>query len=133
MAVNHRIDHVRRVVFVTCSGTLTSGELFRFQQEVWSRPELGGFSALVDVRGVQIELPENVSLNLRELAALGARMDARHGSRLAIVVSDDLAFGLGRMYEAYRELEPGSTREVSVFRSMHEAAGWLGIREESGR
>ena len=42
--------------------------------------------------------------------------------RVAIVVSSDLAFGLGRMFEAYCGVAPN---EVMVFRSMEEAEGWV--------
>lgn len=47
-----------------------------------------------------------------------------HG-RAAIVAPQDLAFGLGRMYDTYRELSGRSTRQVAVFGSMAEALQWL--------
>ena len=33
------------------------------------------------------------------------------------------------MYEVHRELAAGSTRKVSVFRSLEEAIVWLGLEE----
>ena len=37
------------------------------------------------------------------------------------------AYGLGRMYEAYRSFQPGSTKEVAVFRTAPEALAFLGL------
>lgn len=101
--------------------------MFDYQREVWSRPEVAGYNELVDMSEVEyiaLPSPERV----RDLAALSAGMDATSGSsRFAIVAPESLAYGLGRMYEAYRSLNPRSTKRVSVFRSMAEALVFLGI------
>ena len=47
------------------------------------------------------------------------------GTRLAVVVTDNFAFGLGRMLQAYRELDRRSTKEIGIFRTMDEALGFL--------
>jgi hypothetical protein len=47
-------------------------------------------------------------------------------SRFAIVAPDALAFGLGRMYQAYRELRSGGAKQVAVFRTRGEAFAFLG-------
>jgi hypothetical protein len=52
-------------------------------------------------------------------------------SKLAIVAPEDLAFGLGRIYEAYREANDQSTKRVGVFRSRAEAMKFLGLGGES--
>jgi hypothetical protein len=49
--------------------------------------------------------------------------------RLAIVAPDHLAFAIGRMYGAYREMHPLNTKQVEVFRTMQEALHFLGIEE----
>ena len=65
----------------------------------------------------------------RELAALSASMDRiEAGTKMAIVAPQDHAFGLGRMYEAYRSFEPASKKEVAVFpRTISEALAFLGL------
>jgi hypothetical protein len=69
---------------------------------------------------------------IRALAEFAAKMDdtASH-SRFAIVASNDLAFGLGRMFQTHRELvrEFGGrgTKEVGVFRTMEEALVFLNV------
>jgi hypothetical protein len=72
---------------------------------------------------VSVEVPS--ADRIRQLARLSAGMDAAMTSKLAIVAPGDFEFGLGRMYEAFRELQSG-TKQVNVFRSLEEALAWLG-------
>lgn len=127
--IEYRIDHDRRLVLAEGHGTLTDEDVFAYQREVWSRPDVAGYDELMDMTHVtEIALPSME--RARELAKLSARMDAPHtASKFAIVARSELAFGLGRLYESYRELEQKSTKEVAVFRSMPEALNWLGIHE----
>lgn len=91
-------------------------------------PDVGGYNELVDMSQVDsIDLP-SVD-RVRELASLSAAMDNRSSaSRFGIVAPTPIAFGLGRMYEAYRSLDDRSTKEVRVFRSREEALKFLGIQ-----
>ena len=66
---------------------------------------------------------------MMQLARLSAAMDAgAPPSKLAVVAPQDLAFGLGRMYQAHRDLESRSTKQVGVFRTMAEAQAFLASR-----
>jgi len=100
-----------------------------YQRDVWSRPEVAGYDELVDMTQVEhIALPS--AGDVRELSKLSAGMDARSSaSRFAIVAPNAFAFGLGRMYEAYRNMDDRSTKKVSVFRSLDEALAFLGVSE----
>ncbi len=126
MPITYRIDHERRLVDTTVVGVLTSPEIFAYQREVWSRPEVAGYDELVDMGDATLD--EFVSHELVSwLAELSASMDTPSPSRFAIVASEDLHFGLGRMYERMREMKPGSTKAVGVFRTRPEALEWLGL------
>jgi len=127
MPIEFRIDHKRRMVFAKGHGTLTDREVFGYQLNVWSRPEVVGYNELVDLTDVQhIELLSG--RRVLELADLSASMDHPEiASKFAIVAPDVVAFGFGRMYESYRELNERSTKKVAVFRSMKAALEWLGI------
>jgi hypothetical protein len=96
---------------------------------VWSRLGVVGYEELVDVSQVErAELPSPE--RVKELAKFSARMDPRSSSsRLAVIAPSEFAFGLARMYEAYRNLDDRSTKMVSVFRSMDEALAFLGISD----
>jgi len=127
MGIEHSIDHARRLVLVSVRGTLTDEEIFAYQRAVWSRPDVAGYDELVDMSDVEhIALPS--AERVRQLASLSSDMDTRTPGKLAIVAPKDFEFGLGRMYQAYREMESRSTKQVRVFRSMELALAWLGMR-----
>ena len=127
MPIEYWIDMERRLVVARGYGTFTPEDIFGYQRDVWSRPEVAGFDELVDMSGVeQIALPS--PHRIQELAQLSAGMDPpASASRFAIVAPAELAFGLGRMYETYRALEDRSTKQVGVFRTMEQALEFLGV------
>jgi hypothetical protein len=129
MPIEYSIDPARRLVSAKGHGTLTEHEVFAYQKEVWSRPEVAGFNELMDMTDANVSEPPTTA-RLRKLATLSASMDPEGvRSKFAIVAPQLLAFGLGRMYEAYRAMEPASTKEVAVFRTMDEALAFLGIAD----
>jgi hypothetical protein len=129
MPIEYRIDHKRRLVIARGIGALVHEDFMGYQQSVWSDPAIASYNELVDMTGVEnIELES--SSRIKELAMTSAGMDAPGAERrFAIVAKDDLAFGLGRMYEAYREMQPQSRKRVGVFRTMREALEYLDIKE----
>lgn len=68
------------------------------------------------------------SLNVDDVAQFSAKIaplvKPRAGGKSAVIAASDLAFGLSRMYQAYRE-----THQVEVpymsFRTRQEALDWL--------
>lgn len=125
MPITYTIDHPRRLVSARAVGALTGDDIFGYQQEVWSRPEVGGYDELIDMTDVERIDLRSVE-HIKQLAELSASMDPSAAqSRFAIVAPGDYAYGLGRMYESYRRLEGRSTKRVGVFRSMDEARAFL--------
>lgn len=125
MPIEYRIDHDRQLVLARGLGRFTAEDMFGYQNEVWSRPEVAGYSELMDMRGVE-KIVQPSPQRIHDLASLSARMDAPLGSsKFAIVASDNLAFGLGRMYQTYREMDERGTKKVATFRTMEEALVWL--------
>jgi hypothetical protein len=133
MPIAYRIDAGRRVVFADPYGALTAEDLFAYQRDVGSKPQVRGFDELVDMSRVEQVVYTDMK-PVRELASLSASMDdPDRPTRLAIVAPADEDFGLGRMYEALRSLQPGSTREVRVFRKRADALAWLGTTDPPDR
>jgi hypothetical protein len=127
MPIEYEIDHTRRVVIARGRGVLGEGDFFGYQKEVWSRDDVQGYDELVDMRAVE-DVAVPTADRMRALASLSAGMDApRTSARLAIIAPQDFAYGLGRMYEAYRSFQPSSTKEVMVFRTAAEAIAFLGL------
>ena len=127
MPIHYEIDPVRRLVIARGHGRLTDQDVFGYQREVWSRPDVGGYDEIVDMRDVEhIEMP--TSERLKDLASLAASMDLPGtSSKFAIVATDTIAAELARFFRAYRQLDPRSTKEISIFKSMAEASDWLGV------
>ena len=129
MPIEYEIDHDRRIVRARGRGVMTDQDVFGYQREVWSRPDLAGYDELMDMTDVQrIELPS--ADRVRQLANLSAEMDMPASSaRFAIVAPQDLAYGLGRMFASHRDANQQSTKQVGVFRTMEQALEWLQARE----
>jgi hypothetical protein len=127
MPLNYRIDHGLRLVIAIAHGGLTDSDVFGYQHVVWSRKDVAGYNELADMtRVTHIALP--AADRVRDLAEVAAAMDDKSTrSKFAIVATADVAFGLGRMFQSYREVMEQSTREVGVFRTMAEALSFLGI------
>lgn len=125
MSIDYSIDRMRRIVFARGRGVFTHRDVFDYQREVWSRPDVAGFHELVDMTDVQ-EIEQPSAQRMQDLADLSAATDPPTAeTKFAIVAADDLAFGLGRMYEAYRGMNTRSTKKVAVFRTLAEAMQWL--------
>ena len=126
MPIKFDCDHEKRLVLAKAYGILTEEEVFDYQREVWSREEIIGYDEVIDMSEVE-KIESARSNRIKDLAALAASMDSRSTrTKLAIVATDDYAFGLGRMYEAHRTMNDRSTKEVAVFRTIEEALAWIG-------
>jgi len=126
MPITYEIVHDQRLVIATPHGVLTDADMFGYQQEVWSRPDVRGYDELIDMAGVS-DIEFISTKRVAFLADLSASMDPPAlASKLAIIATADLHFGLARMYETYRETAKQGTKAVRVFRSRNEAVQWLG-------
>ena len=127
MPIHFRIDHGLKLVVAAGHGELVHSDVLDYQRDVWSRPEVAGYNELVDmthVTHIHLESPQHI----KDLATLAAEMDLPGGaSKFAIVAPSHLSFGLGRMFQSHRELDPRSTKEVAVFKTLHEALEYLGV------
>jgi hypothetical protein len=125
MGIEYQIDDERRMVLAQAVGTVTPQDVLAYQQEVWTRADVAGYDELFDMTTAERMVPPS-NESVRELAELAASADCTGiASRFAIVAPSDLAFGIGRMYQSYRESDARSTKKVAVFRSMDNALEWL--------
>jgi hypothetical protein len=125
MSIEYNIDGNLHMVIVRPRGVLSLADMVQYQREVWTRTDLAGYNELVDMNEVT-SIAGGTTNDVVHLASLSIPMDAVIGpSRLAIIAAKDYHYGMGRMYKAYREDHPGSTKEVGVFRTREEAMRWL--------
>ena len=129
MPVDYYIDHKRRLIRARGKGVLTEGDILNYQQKVFSTPEVRGYDELVEMADVsEFEVPDATSLSVRKLASEAAAMDPPDTpSKFAVVATDLLAFGLSRMFQTYRGLDPRSTKKVELFSNLEDALAYLGI------
>ena len=136
MPIQYVIDHKRWLVVARGHGTFTDADMYAYQDEVWTRPDVVGYDELVDMSDVQeiaARLP--TAPRMHQLAQVSATMDSQaNPTKFAIVAPDQLVHGLGRIYQSYRANAPGSTKQVAVFKTLLEALAFLGIEslDETG-
>jgi hypothetical protein len=127
MPIIYRVDRGARVVIAVGHDVLIDSDVFDYQRDVCSRADVVGFDELIDMtRVTEIALPS--TNRIRDLAAVAAEMDSGMSrSRIAIVASTNFSYGLGRMFQTYRQLDANTKKAVGVFRTMEEALTFLGI------
>lgn len=119
----YKIDKVRRLVLSSGTGSLTKEDILGHMDRLSKDPDFDPkFSQLADF--TQITKMELKPEDIRQLAQVDLFSPL---SRRAMLVKDDLQFGLIRMFEIHRDLN-GETG-IRVFRNFDEAMAWIAMRE----
>jgi hypothetical protein len=125
MPIDWSVDDDRHCLQAHFSGALTWQEIMEFQTSVSLAPQYLGYLGYLVIASSS-RFPVGSATDPVQLIA--RRAAARNGptsqTRLAIVAQTDMAFGIVRMYMAFRELA-GSTRPVGLFRDEAPAQAWL--------
>jgi hypothetical protein len=119
MPAFYKIDKERKLVMSAGSGVLTREDLLGHQERLLKDPEFDPtFSQLSDFTQItKVDLtPEDVRFAARK------NIFSPH-SRRAMLVKDDLQYGLARMFEIHREL--AGEKGIRVFRNIDEALDWV--------
>ena len=127
MSILVQVDHDQRRVVGIASGTLEDRDLFAYQQEAGRFPD---YDEIFD--GTAVEHLQDINpACLKKLADVAAAADrADRAAKLVIIASQDVHFGLGRMYGSLRECSPHATKKSAVFHTWEEAEQWLAAKEE---
>lgn len=118
MPVDSEFFPDKGLVISTFSGTVDSADLYRNFEEMPRDPRFHpDMDHLVDFSGVtRIEVPTETIRDIAEYRVFS------NDCRRIVVASGDLAYGLCRMYEGYRDF-PES--RFFLFRTLPEALEWL--------
>lgn len=120
MAIDYRIDE-EGIVWIRAIGKAPPEDyrelLRRLESDPVARPEM---PRICDYRKVEVSLNRD---QMHEVAEL-ARHAGRHiwGSRTAVLVSDDAAYGMTRMFQVLVE---DTGQPFEVFRDVDEALAWI--------
>ena len=129
MPIQQRWDHEHDTLFVLFEPPL-SAEVFLAWARGLNEDETLPASRrqLIDLSAV--EETDIKGESLRELADAFRDQDRSRGgqTRIALLVSRDVVFGLGRMYQAYRGED---AVDLEVFRDGLEAHRWLDLPDDA--
>ena len=121
MPAEYQIDKNRRLVLTICSDVLTTADLLAHGDRLLQDPDfIPDFCHFLDLR-----LVTEVEITSEELRRLAQRSVFSPESRRALLASNDLTFGLSRMFGIHREML-GETG-IRVFRDCEhdEALDWV--------
>jgi hypothetical protein len=119
MPASYIIDKERRLVMSSGTGVLTKGDILGHMDRITKDPDFDpDFSQVIDF--TRVTAIEFGSAEVREFAE---RKVFSPKARRAILVKDNLQFGLARMFEIHREFN-GETG-IRVFRARDEAMDWV--------
>jgi hypothetical protein len=122
----YKIDKQRRLVMCTAAGVLTKADVLGHQERLLKDPDFDpSFSQLADLRHVT-----GLDVTAAGMRELTAKTIFSSESRRAVIVSSELAYGLSRMFEIFRESK--GERGIRVFRKLEDALDWVVGKEESG-
>lgn len=122
MSGAYTIDPARSLVLSRGWGPLTNADLTQYLRLLADDSRFrSGFNQLCDLRDVT-EMRVGTS-GIRQIVSLNPFVA---GSRRAVVVASDVAFGMARMYQILTDASPD---ELEVFRDLDEALRWLGVAD----
>jgi hypothetical protein len=123
------VDRTRRVRYASASGVLSDADVLEGYAGVLADPTYDAtFDMVFDCTDVEwLAVAPSTIRRIAELVALADRaIPPGVHPRAAIVAPADVAFGMGRMYQARRESQD-TPRQYLVCRTMQEARSWLGL------
>jgi len=128
MPAQHNIDNNRRLITTLWFGEAVESELIealtKYQQDIKSQPDYFTYNEIVDFG--QASSFKLSTQGIMTLAHLATNTDSQGvKTKLAIVVNNSLAYGLGRMYVTYRSLVPRGRKDVGVFMGYYDALEWI--------
>ena len=129
MPAHHEINHNSKLIVTTWTGEATDTELIdafsRYQREIRSQADYYSYDEILDLgKASGFKLSTE---GIRTLAHMAVDTDVEGvKTKLAIIVSSSVAYGLGRMYVTYRNLVPGGVKDVRVFKEHRAAEEWIG-------
>ena len=123
MPVTYRIDRSRHLIHTTCTGLVTLQEVLEHFAVLVADPNrTHGLDVLLDLTRIDtVPTSEELRVVASEIAHI--RPEIEFG-RCGVAASREAMFGMSRMFEVYAE---GYFTEVQAFRTVEEAARWLGL------
>lgn len=131
MPAKHKVDIKAKLIITSWVGDASDKDfidaLTDYQIKFQNHPQYWDFNEVVDFSKMS-----NIKLTMEGLKKIGeiaARSDSSKFQRkLAIVVRSTRAYGIAKLYEAYRNISKKANKEVRAFINEKEAYEWVKIR-----
>jgi hypothetical protein len=127
MPLSYRIDPEHSLILTTGSGVLADEHVLAHKKALNADPDYdASMKELSDLRAVT-----DLSVTTQGVSAMAGydrdNPDTEGRHRLALVASEDVVFGMARMYQM---TTVESDSRVGVFRTIEEARAWLDADED---
>jgi len=128
MPAKHHIDNNNQLIITTWEGEACDIEFIEaiknYQKNIQTHPDYVDFNEVVDFRKVtKLKLTNE---GIKTIGTIASTTDTQGiNKKLALIVSSNLAYGLARMYEAYRSFSKNANKEIRVFKDETEAYKWV--------
>ena len=134
MPAKHDIDKANKLIITTWGGEASDNELIaamsRYQQEIRCNSDYQLYDELLDFsHTTKFDLSTKGIKEIGKIAQQSDRPDVQ--TKVAIIVNSALAFGLSKMYIAYRNLLPNSNKELKAFKNRTDALDWLNHTDDT--
>ena len=128
MTAHHQIEHESKLIITFWDDNTADNNFIDalkcYQEKIKKQTDLCSYNEMVDFSRVSF-----IRINLKEimtLASIASKSDSdTHKTKLALIVNSNMAFSFGKMYKAYRNLEPKNNKEVEVFKKRSLALDWI--------
>ena len=128
MPANHHVDSKAQLIITTWEGEARDIDfieaLKKYQNDIQNHPDYIHYNEVANFSNVtRLKLTTEGIKNIGQIAASTDHIDVKR--KLAVIVSSKLAYGLARMYIAYRSFTKNAQKEIRIFRTEKEAYEWL--------
>ena len=121
--ISAKYDMAKDLTIVSAKGVITADDLLDWGNNYYE----GQITSLILWDVTNADLSSLQADQLREIAENMSRIsEVRKGGKTAFVYDKPLEYGIGRMFQAYSEIED-MPFEVQSFQSFDEAKAWLGV------
>jgi len=127
MSAIHKIDNDNQLIVTTWEGDASDIEFIEaikeYQINIQSNPDYINYNEIVDCS--KITKLKLTSSGIKTIGTIASSTDSENiNKKLALIVSSNLAFGLARMYQAYRSFAKSANKEIRVFKNNDDAINW---------
>ena len=127
MPAKHHIDNETNLIITTWEGDATESEfietLKKYQKDIQCDPDYIHYNEIFDLsKATNIKITVSGLINVGRTASQTDHLFSN--KKLALIVSSNMAFGIARMYETYRNMGINTSKKIRVFKNESKALKW---------